>query len=198
MTKKDYYQSTTYRRIASSRRDGEKTKTSEESHTKGMAAATSAVIFASSMFASSSSNILAYADEVAVDAAPTSVEAQYEAAQQVGGGEKAPELKGESSSAVAEPSSVPAVDAPTPASEAAPVEKKPTEADLEKQRKKEEQAQRRAPSKRRNRSVSERKSGKRSRRARREEEARGERSHCCAKRTGVPRATIESVADSEK
>ena len=107
---------------------------------KGMAAATSAVIFASSMFASSSSNILAYADEVAVDAAPTSVEAQYDAAQQVGGGEKAPELKGESSSAVAEPSSAPAVDAPTPASEAAPVETKPTEADLEKQRKKEEQA----------------------------------------------------------
>ena len=109
---------------------------------KGMAAATSAVIFASSMFASSSSNILAYADEVAVDAAPTSVEAQYDAAQQVGGGEKAPELKGESSAAVAEPSSAPAVDAPTPASEAAPVETKPTEADLEKQRKKEEQAQR--------------------------------------------------------
>ena len=45
--------------------------------------------------------ILAYADEVAVDAAPTSVEAQYDAAQQVGGGEKAPELKGESSAAVA-------------------------------------------------------------------------------------------------
>ena len=100
--------------FASSRRDGEKTKTSEESHTKGNGRGNERgylCVFNVCFLLLEYSRVRGRSSRRCV---PTSVEAQYEAAQQVGGGEKAPELKGESSSAVAEPSSVPAVDAPTP------------------------------------------------------------------------------------